>query len=423
MNMQNIRPSKYLRYLVLPTLFGTQRTKEILVVNPTAAPEREEAQQVSVSVFDYNAETLEEKKFDAVSDLLTHRQNSHTSWINIDGLRKADVEAVCNHFGIHQLLMEDILSINQRPKVDEVDGILFCLLNMLYYNNEKQTVEQEQISIALGKDFVVSFQEDANRDVFDQLRHKLRMPNSKIRQAGADYICYTMLDLIVDNYFLVMEKLGERIELLEEEVIRRSDTRSLAKISQLRKELIVLKRNLVPVRDILSSIQRSESDLLDDRTTKYFKDVYDHIVQAYDLSENYRDIMVSMQDLYINNVNLRMNEVMKVMAIVTCLLAPATVIGGIFGMNFETIPWLHNRYGFFGAVGVMLVIPCGCCGRSEEGAGSEEPPSPKGDMEPFNYKPASLKILLFPFRGRGLLFVYRYCTTRFSVHYGFCNRS
>jgi magnesium transporter len=204
---------------------------------------------------------------------------------------------------------------------------------------------------------VISFQEDANRDVFDQLRHKLRMPNSKIRQAGADYICYTMLDLIVDNYFLVMEKLGERIELLEEEVIRRSDTKSLAKISQLRKELIVLKRNLVPVRDILSSIQRSESDLLDDRTTKYFKDVYDHIVQAYDLSENYRDVMVSMQDLYINNVNLRMNEVMKVMAIVTCLLAPATVIGGIFGMNFETIPWLHNRYGFFGAVCVMLVIP------------------------------------------------------------------
>jgi len=355
--MQNIRPSKYLRYLVLPTLFGTQRTKEILVVNPTAAPEREDAQQVSISVFEYNAETLEEKKFDAVADVLTNRQTSRISWINIDGLRKADVEAVCNHFGIHQLLMEDILSINQRPKMDEVDGILFCLLNMLYYNNERQTVEQEQISIALGKDFVVSFQEDANRDVFDQLRHKLRMPNSKIRQAGADYICYNMLDLIVDNYFLVMEKLGERIELLEEEVIRRSDTRSLAKITQLRKELIVLKRNIVPVRDILSSIQRSESDLLDDRTTKYFKDVYDHIVQAYDLSENYRDIMVSMQDLYINNVNLRMNEVMKVMAIVTCLLAPATVIGGIFGMNFETIPWLHNRYGFFGAVCVMLVIP------------------------------------------------------------------
>ena len=355
--MQNIRPSKYLRYLVLPTLFGTQRTKEILVVNPTAVPEREEAQQVSVTVFNYTSETVEEHKFEGVAELLTDRQTGSISWINIDGLRKADVEAVCNHFGIHPLLMEDILSINQRPKMDEVEGILFCLLNMLYYDSTSQTVEQEQISIALGKDFVISFQEDATRDVFDQLRHKLRMPSSKIRQAGADYICYTMLDLIVDNYFVVMERLGERIELLEEEVIRRSDTKSLARITQLRKELIVLKRNIVPVRDLLSSIQRSESDLLDDRTTKYFKDVYDHIVQAYDLTENYRDVMVSMQDLYINNVNLRMNEVMKVMAIVTCLLAPATVIGGIFGMNFETIPWLHNRYGFFGAVCVMLVIP------------------------------------------------------------------
>jgi magnesium transporter len=177
----------------------------------------------------------DEKKFDAVEDVLTYKQNNRINWINIDGLRKTDVETVCNHFGIHPLLMEDILSINQRPKVDEVEGILFCLLNMLYYNEQNKTVEQEQISIALGKDFVISFQEDANRDVFDQLRHKLRMPNSKIRQAGADYICYTMLDLIVDNYFVVMEKLGERIELLEEEVIRRSDTRSLAKISQLRK--------------------------------------------------------------------------------------------------------------------------------------------------------------------------------------------
>src|SRR6478672_2619659 len=268
MNMQNIRPSKYLRYLVLPTLFGTQRTKEILVVNPTAAPEREEAQQVSVSVFSYDAETLEEKKFDAVADLLTHRQHSHTTWINIDGLRKVDVEAVCNRFGIHPLLMEDILSINQRPKVDEVDGILFCLLNMLYYNNEKQTVEQEQISIALGKGFVVSFQEDAKRDVFNPLRDRLKLTTTKVRQSGADYLCYSMLDLIVDNYYVVMEKLGDRIEMLEEEVVRNSNTRTLAKVNQLRKELIVLKRNIAPVRDLINGFIRSESDLLDDRTTK-----------------------------------------------------------------------------------------------------------------------------------------------------------
>ena len=358
MNMPDIKPGKYLRYLVLPTLFGTQRTKEILSVNPTVVPQREEAQQVSVSVFAYNNETVEERHFDTVQELLTHKENNGIRWINIDGLRKADIEAICNHFGIHPLLMEDILSINQRPKMDEVEGILFCLLNMLYYNEESNTVEQEQISIALGKDFVISFQEDATRDVFDQLRNKIRMANSKVRQSSADYLCYSMLDQIVDNYFLVMEKLGERIELLEEEVIRSSNTQSLAKITQLRKELIVLKRNIAPVRDILSSIQRSESDLLDDRTSKYFKDVYDHIIQAYDLSENYRDIMVSMQDLYINNVNLRMNEVMKVMAIVTCLLAPATVIGGIFGMNFDkNVNFFHQPWGFFTAVALMLIIP------------------------------------------------------------------
>lgn len=358
MNMPEIKPGKYLRYLALPSLFGTQRTKEILLVNPTVVPHREEAQQVSVSVFDYNSESLEEKQFVDVESVLAYKQNNRITWINIDGLRKADVETVCNHFGIHALLMEDILSINQRPKMDEVDGILFCLLNMLYYDDETHTVEQEQISVALGKDFVISFQEDARRDVFDQLRHKLRMPNTKIRSAGADYLCYSMLDLIVDNYFLVMEKLGEWIELLEEEVIRRSNTQSLARITQLRKELIVLKRNIAPVRDILSSILRSESDLLDERTAKYFNDVYDHIVQAYDLSENYRDIMVSMQDLYINNVNLRMNEVMKVMAIVTCLLAPATVIGGIFGMNFDkNVNFFHQPWGFFTAVALMLIIP------------------------------------------------------------------
>ena len=241
--------------------------------------------------------------------------------------------------------------------MDEVEGILFCLLNMLYYDDKKQMVETEQISIALGKNFVVSFQEDAKRDVFNPLRHRLKMSNSKIRQRSADYLCYSMLDLIVDNYYVVMEKLGDRIENLEEEVVRSSNTRSLAKINQLKKELIVLKRNIAPVRDLIGGIIRSESELLDDRTTKYFKDVYDHIIQAYDLSENYRDIMMSMQDLYINNVNLKMNEVMKVMAIVTCLLAPATVIGGIFGMNFDAIPYLHNQYGFWIAVGVMLVIP------------------------------------------------------------------
>ncbi len=352
------RPTKrYLRRLGLNTLFGTTRTKEILHVNPTIIPHREEAREVRAFVYDYDATHFEEHEFNEVDPIYKFRHSNRISWINVDGLRKADVESVCLHYEIHPLLIEDILSINQRPKMDEVEGVLFCLLNMLYFNDNAGTVEQEQISIVLGKDFVISFQEDASRDVFNPLRDKLKLPSSKIRQRSADYLCYSMLDLIVDNYFSVMEKLGDRIEDLEEQVIHNSNSRSLARISSLRKELIVLRRNIIPVRDLVSGIIRSESDLLDDRTTKYFKDVYDHIMQAQDLVDNYRDIMVTMQDLHINNVNLRMNEVMKVMAIVTCVLAPATVIGGIFGMNFDKIPYLHNDYGFYIAVLLMLLIP------------------------------------------------------------------
>ncbi|HTN06052.1 magnesium/cobalt transporter CorA [Agriterribacter sp.] len=349
--------NKYLRYLPLASLFGTQRTRELFQYNPTILPVREEAEDVKVFVYDYDANYYEEHTLKQVTDCTAFKNNDRITWINIDGLRKQDVETICNEFGIHALLTEDILSIGQRPKMDDVEGILFCLLNMLYFNETTRTVETEQISIALGKDFVISFQEDGSRDVFDPMRHKLKMANSKIRQRTADYLCYSMLDMIVDNYFIVMERLGEQIELLEEEVIHRSNTRSLAHVNHLRKELIVLKRNIAPVRELINGFIRSESDLLDDRTTKYFKDVYDHIVQAYDFTENYRDMMMSMQDIYINNVNLRMNEVMKVMAIVTCLMAPATVIGGIFGMNFEAIPLLHNKWGFYISVGAMLFIP------------------------------------------------------------------
>lgn len=352
-----MKAKRYIRYLIPSSLFGTQRTKKIVNVNPTVQTRRQEAKQSFISVYDYNEEGLTEDKLQKVEDSFPLKDNHHISWINIDGLIKSDVEKIAEHFGIHPLLAEDILSINQRPKMDEVEGIFYCLLNMLYFNKEHGCVETEQISIVLGRNFVITFQEDPERDVFNPLRDKLRMHNSKLRQRGADYLCYSMLDIIVDNYFLVMEGLGDHIEQVEEEVIRSTNTLSLAKITQLRKELIILKRNIAPVRDMINNIIRSESDLLDERTTKYFKDVYDHIVQAYDLCENYRDVMVSMQDLYINNVNLRMNEVMKVMAVVTCLLAPATVIGGIFGMNFQDIPLLHNHIGFWVAVGAMLLIP------------------------------------------------------------------
>ncbi len=349
--------NRYIHYLGFDTLFGIPKPKKISHSIPVTITQREDATTVKVVVNDYTAAQIEKFKLQDVEESYRFKDNDHVSWINIDGLRKADVEGVCTTFGIHPLIAEDILSLNQRPKMDEVEGVMYCLLNMLYFNGTTCSVEQEQISIVFGKNFVISFQEDARRDAFNPIRDKLIMNNSKLRQRGSDYLCYAMLDMIVDNYFVVMEKLAERIEWLEEVVIIASTDRSLSRINQVRKELNVLKRNIVPVREIINGFLRSESDLLEDRTTKYFKDVYDHIVQAFDITESYREMMMSLQDLYVNNINLRMNQVMKVMAIVTCLMAPATVIGGIFGMNFETIPYLHSRYGFFLAVAIMLVIP------------------------------------------------------------------
>jgi magnesium transporter len=349
--------AQYLKYFNPLGLFDTKRTGKIFKVNPVMPVERVEAEKVSISVFDYTAAKLSELEFEDVPTCFAFKNNHHTTWINVNGINKQAVEEICNHFDIHYLIQEDILSVGQRPKMDELDPVLFGLLNMLYFNDRTGEVETEQISVLLGKDFVLSFQEDASRDVFNPMRDKLRIANSKLRQTGADYLCYTMLDMIVDSYYGVMEKIGERIELLEERIIRGSNKRTLAEINALRKELIVLKRNVSPVRELINGFVRSESDLLEDKTTKYFKDIYDHIVQANELAENYRDMMINLQDLYLSNVNLKMNEVMKVMAVVTCLLAPATVIGGIFGMNFDRLPYIHDHNGFWVAAGLMLIIP------------------------------------------------------------------
>ncbi len=350
-----MNPKQYIEFILNP--LELLRTKKVLKVNPTAEPSRVEPENSIISVYDYDKDKVNTPIINKLEDTFAYLKSDKVTWINIDGLRKDDVNKICDHFCIHPLIIEDILSLGQRPKTDEVNGIIFCILNMLSFDEKTASVEAEQISIILGKDYVISFQEDEERDPFNILREKLKISSSKIRQNGADFLFYSLLDYIVDHYFLVMEKMGDKIELLEEDIIKNSSNRSLIKINTLRKEMILLKRSIAPVRELIGNILRSESNLIEDRTEKYFKDVYDHIIQAFDLSENYRDMIMNLQDLYLSNVNLRMNEVMKVMAVVTCLLAPATVIGGIFGMNFDKIPLLHNKWGFFISVGLMLLIP------------------------------------------------------------------
>jgi magnesium transporter len=346
---------KYLDYLFNP--LDLLRTKELLQVNPTIIPERKENIESKIFLIEYSQDEFDFKAVPIIEDCFKHLYTEKVSWINIDGINRNEVESVSKNFGVHQLIIDDILSVNQRPKMDEINNTLFCVLNMLYFNDRSATVETEQISMVLGKNFILSFQEDANRDVFDGVREKIKLNTSKVRQSGADFLYYTLIDSIVDHYFLVMEKLAEKIELLEEDITKNTDSLSLIKINAIRKELILLKRSIGPVRDLIHGILRCENNLIQDKTEKYFKDVYDHIVQANDLAENYRDVMINLQDLYMSNVNLKQNEVMKWMAIVTCLLAPATVIGAIFGMNFEKIPLLHNKWGFLVCVIVMVFTP------------------------------------------------------------------
>ncbi len=345
------------KYLSLLNPFELLRTKKVLHINPTVEPTRKEPEEIKIFVYDYDANTLNEREINTLKECFVFLKTPSISWINVDGLKKVEIEQICERFGIHPLIIEDILSVGQRPKMDEIEGVVFCLLNMLYYNETQHVVETEQISIVLGKNFVLTFQEDASKDVFNPLRDKLRLNSSKIRHSGVDFLFYTLIDMIVDNYFVVMENLSERIESLEEEIVRKASTRSLIKINSLRKEMIVLKRTISPVRELVSGILRAESELIDEKTEKYFKDIHDHILQANDLAENYRDVMMNLQDLYVSNVNLKMNEVMKVMAIVTCLLGPPTVIGGIFGMNFVEIPFAEHRLGFYLTVGVMILFP------------------------------------------------------------------
>ncbi|WP_295126282.1 magnesium/cobalt transporter CorA [uncultured Chitinophaga sp.] len=316
-------------------------------------------ENVKITVFEYDPKEVHENVIATLRDCTAYRNSEKIKWINVDGLKKEEVNFICREYGIHYLLEEDILSIGQRAKMDEVEDRLFCLLPMVYFKPESSIVEQEQVSLVMGKNFVISFQEDPARDVFDPVRERLRIQGSKLRSMDTDYLFYALLDVIVDNYFTVMDKLGERIEIMEDVIPHQANKRTLARINYLRKEMLIFKRAISPVRELVNGLLKSDNELLQERTEKYFKDVYDHILQATELAENYRDMITNLLELYHTQTSLKMNEVMKVLAVVTTLMAPLTVIAGIYGMNFENMPELHSPHGYFYTLVVMGVMLIG----------------------------------------------------------------
>lgn len=317
---------------------------------------RQDAADSRITVFDYKADTFTEKTFSAIEDVLHFRDEGSVSWINIDGLRKKDIRTLCAHFQVHQLTVDDILSEGQRAKTDEIGDYIFCLLPMLHYNELQGSLETEQVSMLLMKNAVLSFQDEITWDAFDPVREKLRSEHSRLRTAGADSLLNALLDAIVDQYFVAMEGVGIKIEHVEELIVRSPNNRTMVQVNFLRREVSALRRRISPVRELIVGIMKTESPLIQKKTMNYFKDIYDHIIQAIETSEGYRELIVNLQDLYLNQMNLRMNEIMKVLAVVTALFAPLTLITGIYGMNFANMPELHTHYGYFVVLAVMMLL-------------------------------------------------------------------
>ena len=311
---------------------------------------------VRISIIDYDSQTLQEKQCDKIEECFACKQTPTVTWINIDGLHEVNViENLGMHFGIHTLVLEDILSTDQRPKQEDYDTHLFVVLKMLTYDEQQQCVRSEQISIILGSNYVLSFQE-AVGDVFEPIRARLRQNKGKIRKMGADYLLYALLDAIVDSYFLILEKIGDHIEILEDELVNDPDDQTLRQIHELKREMIFLRRNIWPLRELISGLERCESDLIQDQVELYLRDVYDHSIQVIDTVESLRDMVTGMLDIYLSSISNKMNAVMKVLTIIATLFIPTTFVAGIYGMNFDHMPELHWKYGYVALWGVLLTI-------------------------------------------------------------------
>ena len=278
------------------------------------------------------------------------------TWINIDGLQEVGIiEKIGAHFGIHPLVLEDILHTGQRPKAEDLGDYLFVVLRMLYYDEREDVMISEQVSLLLGPNYVISFQERGG-DVFNPIRERIRNSKGHIRKGGADYLAYALLDAIVDHYFVILEKLGEKIESLEEELVTNPTPETLQTIHTLKRELIFLRKSVWPLREVISGLEREASPLITEPTGIYLRDVYDHTIQVIDTIETYRDMVSGMLDIYLSSVSNRMNEVMKVLTIIATIFIPLTFIAGIYGMNFKYMPELEWHWGYFLVLLVMTII-------------------------------------------------------------------
>ncbi|MBE0634716.1 magnesium/cobalt transporter CorA [Candidatus Bipolaricaulota bacterium] len=314
---------------------------------------------VTVERYEFDEVDLECAEAVPLGSVQAPRDSQKTLWINVDGVHEVDlVQALGTIFELHPLAIEDIAHTGQRPKVEDYGNHALLVLRMLRWNEKDDQIDDEQVSLAIGPSWVLSFQERKG-DVFNPIRDRLKSSRGRIRKMGADYLLYALVDAIVDHYFVILETLGDRIETLGEQMAEDPNRKDLVSIRHLKRELLFMRKSVWPLREVLSSLQRDGAVSIHEETVPYFRDVYDHTIQIIDTVETFRDMVSGLMDLYLSSISNRMNEVMKVLTIIATIFIPLTFVAGLYGMNFAYIPELQWRYGYFGALGLMGVIACG----------------------------------------------------------------
>lgn len=309
-----------------------------------------------ITVIDYNADHFEEHEAESVDACIQNFDKDSITWINIDGLHQVDlIRQIGNHFKIHPLILEDIVHMDQRPKLEDMDSYLFFVLKMIYVDHTSRDLTAEQVSLIVRPHIVVSFQEHRG-DVFEGIRERIRTGKGRIRTMGSDYLAYSLMDAIVDEYFIILESVGDDIEAMEDEVMVSPAPETLQRLHQIKRRLLFLRKSIWPLREMISALERSESSLFQKKVHPFLRDLYDHTIQIIDMLETLRDMNTGMFDMYLSSVSNRMNEVMKVLTIIATIFIPLTFIAGIYGMNFEYIPELKWRLAYPAFWGVIVCV-------------------------------------------------------------------
>lgn len=322
--------------------------------------EKAEPQPLKLTLFEYAPEIdAQERQVQSVSECLPFDAQIPVSWLSVAGSHQEEfLQEIGDRLDIHPLILEDILDSSQRPKMEDFDQYLFIELNMLSWDERHQRIESEQVSLILGENYVVTFQE-YEKDVFDPIRKRIREGKNRLTRLGADYLAYSLIDAIVDHYFTVLENLGELIEILEEKLITHADPSTLQAIHELKRELTFLRKSVWPLREVIGALERGESLLFQESSLIYLRDIYDHTIQIIDTVETFRDMVSGMLDIYLSSISNRLNEVMKVLTMIATVFIPLSFIVGVYGMNFRYMPELQWKWGYPLIWGVIILVVAG----------------------------------------------------------------